>query len=112
MGEWQLVLHPECERELLVLKTNNNDLLTKVIHDLRLLREFGLELLAEGRIKKLTDEVFELRTKRGSDINRVLFGVREGHVCLLAASFVKKTQRTPQSAIELAQRRLAEWRNG
>ncbi len=107
---WQLILHPACERELLALKLTNDDLLTKVIHDLRLLREFGLDLLSEGRIKKLTAEVFELRTRRGSDINRVLFGVRENRVCILVASFVKTTQRTPSAVIALAQRRLAEWR--
>jgi phage-related protein len=107
---WQLFLHPACERELLVLKETNDSLLTKVIHDLRLLREFGLDLMSEGRVKKLTDEVFELRTKRGSNINRILFGLREGRVCILAASFVKKTQKTPRAEIEMAERRLAEWR--
>ena len=110
VGPWQLVLHPACEGELLELKRANDDLLTKVIHDLRLLREFGLDLLAEARIKKLTADVYELRTRRGSDINRVLFGVRENRVCILAASFVKKTQRTPPTVIELAEKRLAEWR--
>ena len=110
MAEWQLLLHPACERELLELKVSNDDLLTKVIHDLRLLRDFGLDLLAEGRIKKLTDDIFELRTRRGSDINRVPLG-RENRVCLLVLSFVKKTQRTPRTDIDLAQRRLTEWRD-
>lgn len=77
-ARWQLVLHPDCERELLDLKRTNDDLLTKVIHDLRLLREFGLALLAEGRVKRLTPDVFEVRTRRASDINRVLFGVQRG----------------------------------
>lgn len=104
------MLHPECERELLDLKRTNDDLLTKVIHDLRLLREFGLALLSDGRVKRLTSELFELRTRRGSDINRVLFGVPDGRVVVLAASFVKKTQRTPPTAIELARGRLMEWR--
>jgi phage-related protein len=111
-ARWQLLLHPDCERELLDLKRTNDDLLTKVIHDLRLLREFGLVLLAEGRVKRLTPDVFELRTRRGSDINRVLFGVHEGRLMVLAASFVKKTQRTPRASIELAERRLAEWSEG
>lgn len=106
---WRLVLHPGCEQELLELKQSNDDLLTKVIHDLRLLREFGLALLADGRVKRLTPDVFELRTRRGSDINRVLFGVRGGRLFVLATSFVKKTQRTPRDAIDLAQRRLGEW---
>lgn len=69
-----------------------------------------MDLLSEGRIKKLTSDVFELRTKRASDINRVLFGVRQGRVCLLVVSFVKKTRKTPRTEIELATRRLSEWR--
>ena len=54
--------------------------------------------------------MFELRTKRGSNINRILFGVHENRVCILATSFVKKTQKTPRTEIELAERRLEEWR--
>lgn len=107
---WKTYLHPECEKELLQLKQDNDDLLTKVIYDLMLLREFGLELLGEGRVKKLTDEVHELRTRQGSNINRVLFGIRKDRVFVLAASFVKKTQRTPRGWIETAEQRLREWR--
>ena len=39
VADWQLILHAACERELLELKETNDDLLTKVIHDLRLPRE-------------------------------------------------------------------------
>lgn len=106
---WKTYLHPECEKELLELKRTNDGLLTKVIYDLMLLREFGLELLGEGRVKKLTDEVYELRTQQGSNINRVLFGIRKDKVLLLAASFVKKTQRTPSRWIDAAEQRLREW---
>lgn len=106
---WKPVLHPDCEAELKRLKGTNNKLLSKVIYDLRLLREFGLGLLSEDRVKKLTDEIFELRTKQGSNINRVLFGVREKRVLVLVASFVKKSGRTPKGMIELAEQRLTEW---
>ncbi|MCA1841538.1 MAG: type II toxin-antitoxin system RelE/ParE family toxin [Actinobacteria bacterium] len=95
----------------MALKKHNDELLTKVIHDLELLREFGLELLGQDRVKKITEEVFELRTKRGSDINRILFGTRNERILLLATSFVKKSQRTPKEKIEVALRRLAEWEN-
>ncbi len=107
---WEMLLHPECEKDLRGLKARNDRLLTKVIHDLDLLREFGLELLAEDRVKKLTDDVYELRTRVGTDINRVLFGVAPGRLILLALSFVKKQQRTPATLIAVAQRRLSEWR--
>ncbi len=107
---WEMLLHPECEKELQSLKARNDRLLTKVIHDLDLLREFGLELLAADRVKKLTDDVYELRTRVGTDINRVLFGVSPGRLILLALSFAKKQQRTPATLIAVAQRRLSEWR--
>ena len=94
---------------MLELKKQNDELLTKVIHDLDLLREFGLELLADDRAKKVRPDLFELRTRRGSDINRILFGVKSGWVILLATSFVKKTQRTPEEKIKLAEKRLEEW---
>lgn len=106
---WRTVLHPDCEEELRELKRINDHLLTKVIYDLQLLREFGLDLLGEARVKKLTDQIYELRTRLGSNINRVLFGIREERLLLLAASFVKKTQRTPHRWIETAERRLGEW---
>ena len=106
---WEMLVHPRCEDEFRALKVRNDRLLTKVIRDLELLRAFGLDLLAEDRVKKLTDEVFELRTRTGSDINRVLFGIRQGRLLLLVVSFVKKTQRTPSRLIDLASRRLADW---
>lgn len=106
---WETVLHPDCEDELLALKGANNKLLSKVIRDLSLLREFGLDLLKEDRVKKLSRTVYELRTKQGSNINRVLFGVRGDRVFVLATSFVKKTTKTPKSMIEQAEKRLKEW---
>ena len=106
---WEMLVHPRCEDEFRALKVRNDRLLTKVIRDLELLRAFGLDLLPEDRVKKLTDEVFELRTRTGSDINRVLFGIRQGRLLLLVVSFVKKTQRTPSRLIDLASRRLADW---
>lgn len=107
---WTTVLHPDCEEELRALKGANNKLLAKVIHDLQLLREFGLKLLEEDRVKKLSKTVFELRTKQGSNINRVLFGIEGDRVFVLAASFVKKTTRTPKGMIQLAEKRLKEWK--
>ena len=106
---WSTRLHPECEKELLALKGTNNRLLSKVINDVKLLQEFGLELLEEERVKKLEKGLFELRTKQGSSINRVLFGLKGDKLFLLATSFVKKTTKTPTGMIEKAKKRLAEW---
>ena len=107
---WSTRLHPECEKELLALKEKNNKLLSKVINDVKLLREFGFELLEEERVKKLEKGLFELRTKQGSNINRVLFGVKGDRLFVLATSFVKKSTKTPKGMIETAKKRLKEWK--
>lgn len=104
-------MHPACEDELKQLNTTNPKLVSKVIYDFKLLQEFGLNLMDEERVKKLNRQIYELRTKQGSNINRVLFAVRKGKVILLARSFVKKSQKTPQSEIDLAEKRLKEWRD-
>lgn len=109
---WTTRLHPECEDELKALNKTNPRLVSKVIYDFKLLQEFGLGLMEEDRVKKLNEKIYELRTKHGSNINRVLFGVRKGKVILLARSFVKKNQRTPKGEIDRAERRLKEWRDG
>jgi phage-related protein len=107
---WETRLHPECEEELKSLKGVDNSLLSKTIYDIKLLREFGLELLKEDRVKKLNDHVYELRTRQGSNIGRTLFGVREGRLILLVVHFIKKTQKTPKGRIDLAEKRLDEWK--
>jgi phage-related protein len=47
----------------------------------------------------------------GNRIARVLFAV-EGAEMILLHAFVKKTQQTNPSDIELAVKRLKEWKNG
>jgi len=47
----------------------------------------------------------------GNRIARVLFAV-EGSEMILLHAFVKKTQQTNPSDIELAGKRLKEWKNG
>ena len=105
---WPTELHPECESELRELGRANPKLLSKVIYDLKLLREFGLTLLAEGRVKRLSETIYELRTRQGSNINRVLFGIAEDRIFVLTLSFRKKTQTTPTGLIRQAEERLRE----
>jgi phage-related protein len=55
--------------------------------------------------------VWEVRSKIGNRIARVLFAVEEAEMILLHA-FVKKTQQTKPADIELATERLKEWKHG
>ena len=82
----------------------------KIYRDIDLLERFGLAL-GEPYIKKLTkDGIWELRTKLGSDIYRVLFGI-EGDMIILHG-FQKKTQKTPTREIQTALKRLKKFSKG
>jgi len=52
-----------------------------------------------------------VRSKIGNRIARVLFAVAQSEMILLHA-FIKKTQQTNSADIELATKRLKEWKNG
>jgi phage-related protein len=52
-----------------------------------------------------------VRSKIGNRIARVLFAVEQSNMILLHG-FVTKTQQTDPADIELAIKRLKEWKNG
>ena len=57
----------------------------------------------------LQDGIFQLRTQVGSDITRVLYFFIVGKKAILTHGFVKKTQDTPPSEIERAQKYMEEY---
>jgi phage-related protein len=69
----------------------------------------------EGKfVKKLSNDIFELRVKQFDRIFRVLFFYRPGMLIVIASGFQKKTERTPSAEIVRAEqlRKLwIKWRN-
>lgn len=57
-------------------------------------------------------DIYEVRTEGDRQTFRILFAAegRSGQVLLALEGFSKKTRRTPPALIELAERRLADWR--
>ena len=77
-----------------------------------------IDLLSEcgNRLRKpysehIDDGIFELRAKVGSDISRVLYFFVIGKQIILTNGFIKKTQKTPKSEIELAKKYRNEYLN-
>ena len=60
-------------------------------------------------VKKLTDDVFELRVKQFDRIFRVLFFYQRGMLIVITSAFQKKTERTPPSEITRAERLRRLW---
>lgn len=67
--------------------------------------------IGKPRVDHLRGDIWEVRSKIGNRIARVLFAVESSEVILLHA-FIKKTQKTDPSDIDLANKRLKEWKHG
>lgn len=81
---------------------------SKTVTNIQLLGEFGTEL-KKPFSKYIEEGIFELRTKQGSDIDRVLFFFREGKKIILTNGFVKKTDKIPKSELDLAKKYKKEY---
>lgn len=80
----------------------------KVLRTVALLGSEG-PLLREPYSKHLEDDIFEVRTKFGSDITRVLYFFVVGKKVILTNGFIKKTQKTPPAEIALAKQYRADY---
>ena len=82
---------------------DNKSLQAKTLRTIKLLEHNGPQL-REPYSKPLGDGIFELRTKVGTDISRVIYFFFVGKKAVLTNGFVKKSEKTPKSEIEIAKR--------
>ena len=80
----------------------------KMADTISLLQDNGFEL-REPYSKHLTDGIFELRAKVGSDATRILYFFYVDRHIILTNGFTKKTQKTPPGEIEKAKRYRADF---
>jgi phage-related protein len=66
--------------------------------------------IGKPRVDHLRGPIWEVRSKIGNRIARVLFAVGRSEMILLHG-FIKKTQQTDPADIELATKRLKDWEN-
>jgi len=72
------------------------------------LRVYGNRM--QGKfVKKLTDDIFELRVKQFDRIFRVLFFYQPRMLIVITSGFQKKTQETPPSEITRAEQLRKLW---
>lgn len=80
----------------------------KLADTIMILQDNGYEL-REPYSKHLSEGIFELRAKQGSDITRVMYFFFVDRHIILTNGFIKKTQKTPQSEIEKAKKYRADY---
>ena len=90
--------------------TLDDKMQARVLRTIKLLSENGT-MFREPYSKHLVDGIFEIRSKVGTNISRVLYFFVVGRKIVLTNGFTKKTQKTPKSEIELAKKYRNEFLN-
>ena len=80
----------------------------KMLHMISILQDNGNEV-REPYSKHLSDGIFELRAKVGSDITRVLYFFYVDRQIILTNGFIKKTMKTHPKEIVLAKKYRADY---
>lgn len=88
----------------LFIRSLNTKLKAKVIADLQLLEEYGNNA-REPLSKHIGDGIFEVRSKVGSDIVRILYFFDGSRIIVATNGFIKKQRKTPEKEIALARKR-------
>ena len=73
-----------------------------------LIEQAGLETMREPQVKHLEGKIWEMRMTGRDGIARALYVTKVGRRVVVLRVFVKKTQKTPNSEIEIAKRRAKE----
>ena len=75
----------------------------KLLAVITAVEDHGLPVSARMKwTKKLEDDLYELRSKQGSDIQRAIFFQKVRAEYLITHGFTKKSQKTPKTEIEHA----------
>src|ERR1700722_17483713 len=68
----------------------------------------GLERIGQPHVKHLQNKLWEMRFGGRDGIARAIYVTAVGRRVIVVHVFVKKTQKTPRAALELAERRAKE----
>lgn len=103
--KWEIIYYnSKVEKIILSLP---DGLLARYLRLTDLLLDFGPNL-GLPHTKSMKKGLFELRVKGKEGIARVFFCTKVGNKIIILHSFVKKSQKTPEKEIKIAQKRMTE----
>lgn len=104
--EWTVVYADEvAEAEVVALP---QDMRVKFRRISELIRVDGISKVHEPYVKHIEDNIWEMRLSGRSGIARSLYVTAIGRRVIVVRTFVKKTEKTPRSEIDLAKKRIKE----
>jgi phage-related protein len=103
---WSLVFATEeARKELDALSSDMRASLERIA---QLIQIVGLERVHQPHIKHLEGPLWEMRLRGRNGIARAIYMTASGQRVMILRVFVKKSQKTPHSEIELALKRAKE----
>ena len=93
------------DREIEALPADMKAYLQRIVG---LIETFGLEQVHEPYLKHLRAQLWEMRLKGRAGIARAIYVTAIGRRVVIVRAFVKKTQKTPRSELDLALMRAKE----
>jgi phage-related protein len=106
VAEWAVeVLNQTVEAELLALP---KDMQARFLRISELLEGFGPQHVGMPHVRPLGEKLWEMRLTGSAGIGRAIYTAASGQRLIVLHAFVKKTQKTPQRAIDAARRRMRE----
>ena len=100
---WHVELIPEAEAELLALPP---DMRARFLHIAEMLEKFGPQRVGMPHVRLLGGKVWEIRMTGRDGIAWAIYVTRTGLRVVVLHVFVKKMQKTPWRAIEMAYTRM------
>lgn len=100
---WHIDLIPEAERELRAMPA---DIIARFTHVAELVAELGPRQVGMPHIRHLEEKLWELRLIGRDGIARAVYVARTGQRLIVLHVFIKKTQKTPRTALAVARARL------
>lgn len=90
------------------LKALPRDIFARFLHIVEMIELEGLEAIHEPYVKHLEGKLWEMRMKGRDGIARAIYVTAKGKRVVVVHAFVKKTQKTPTNALDVARARAKE----
>lgn len=105
-AKWAVeILNGLVEAELLALP---KDMQARFLRISELLESFGPQQVGLPHVRPLGEKLWEMRLTGRDGIGRAIYTAAAGRRLVVLHAFVKKTQKTPLAAMNLALKRLKE----
>ena len=99
------ILDRRVERELNAL---SQDIRQRFLRIAELIEQHGMDAMRAPHVKHLEGKLWEMRMKGRDGIARAIYVIASGERLVVVHAFEKKTQKTPQRALEIARDRAKE----